>query len=368
MGKKKDEEVSEEKYEFIPADFDEDAFIHKEMIGFKTTVTMFLMGILAAVVSWGLFIAVGGAKVGWLLGMAVFGVFFLALKPLYKQLRIDISHYQRREWLGTGFLLFFTWLAFWLIFINPPLSDFAEPQVELYASPGVATVGGSVVIDVFYTDNAGVTDREFTLMGPDGIIADETQLEHVTGPHYRYTARNLTAGSYTTSAIGTDSKGLAGNGTASFEVRADIIKVEVGDLRTAAGTVIVKVPLEPSQVYLVRIDVEGSDNPVYMEYVERTGGWEALANFDGWLPDQQNNFTVVVVEKNRFHGNLLIAGGIMTDGPHTAQVGDVGDYKGGVPKKANPTNAPVKDVPSAGVALLAVGLLGTAVVVRRRRA
>ncbi len=367
MGKKKEEDVSEEKYEFIPADFDEDAFIHKEMIGFKTTVTMFLVGILAALVSWGLFTSVGGAKVGWLIGMAVFGVFFLALKPIYRALRIDISHYQRREWIGTGFLLFFTWLAFWLIFINPPVSDFAEPQVEIYASPGVAAVGDSVVVDVFYTDNAGVKDREFQLNGPNGPLATEGNLTHVGGPHYQFVAQNLVAGTYTTSAIGTDAKGLAGNGTATFEVRADLVKVEVGDLRTAAGAVIVKVPLEPSQVYAVRIDVQGSSTPVFMEYVDRIGGWEATNNFEGWLDNQQNNFSVVVVEKNRFHGNLLIEGGIMTDGPHTVQVSDVGDYKGGVPKKANPTVAPMKDVPGVGAALLAVGLIGTAVVVRRRR-
>ncbi|MFA5944900.1 MAG: hypothetical protein WC876_10595, partial [Candidatus Thermoplasmatota archaeon] len=102
-------------YEFIPPDFDEDAFIHREMVSFRTTLLLFLWGIVAAAVSWGAFAAMGGVKTGWLVGLGIAAVFFLGLKSVFTMLKVDIKHFGRREWLGTGALYFFTWLSFFII-------------------------------------------------------------------------------------------------------------------------------------------------------------------------------------------------------------------------------------------------------------
>lgn len=369
MGKKRVEEgEQEEGYEFLPPDFDEDAFIHKEMVGFRTTLTLFVAGILAAVVSWGLFIAVDGARVGWLIGMGVFAVFFAVLKPLYKALRIDISHYKRREWIGSAFLLFFTWLAFWLILINPPVSDFAEPDVAVYASPGVTETGGDVRIDVFYKDNDAVRQREFQVLGPDGaVLADAGDLERVGGPHYRYTATGLSAGTYTYTAAGTDDGGRTGTANGTFEVRAEVLEVVVQDLTSPTGTVFVSVPLRPEEIYAVYLDIEGQDDNVYLEHDEALGGWRATRNFQGWQAGN-NTFTVVVEQPNRFEGQTLVPGGtIRSDQTHTAQVSQPGDYDDSIPRRANPTAAPAHDVPGVALPLVAGGLLAAAFVVRRRR-
>lgn len=368
MGKKKVEEEKEEGYEFLPPDFDEDAFIHKEMVGFRTTVTLFVVGIAAALVSWGLFMTVEGARVGWLIGMGVFAVFFALLKPLYARLHIDVSHYKRREWLGSAFLLFFTWLAFWLIFINPPISDFAAPDVAAFASPGVATVGDEVRLDLFYTDNDAIQDRGFQLTGPDGsILATDRDLERISHNHYQFNARNLTAGTYTYIASGTDAKKLVGSDNGTFEVRSQVLEVLVEDLTSPTGTVFVSVPLEPSEVYAVYLDIEGQDAHVFLEHDETLGGWKATRNFKGWR-EGNNTFTVVVEQPNRFQGQIPVQGGIITSSQsHTVEVAQPGDYAKSIPSRPNPTTAPSHDVPGPALPLLAASLVVAAFVVRRRR-
>ncbi len=366
MGKKKEDDVQEEGYDFIPPDFDEDAFIHKEMVSFRTTLTLFVVGIVAALASWGLFAAVDGARVGWLLGMVVFAVFFALLKPLYRWRKIDISHYKRREWIGSAFLLFFTWLGIWLVLLNPPFSDFAEPDVAAYANPGVAPVGGDVVIDVFYTDNEGVESFAFLLTGPDGPVAVEEH--HVTGPHYQYVADDLAAGTYTFQATGADATGREGHDNGTFEVRAEVLEVFVQDLTNPTAAVVVSLPLDPEAVYAAYLDL-GGDDRVYLEYEEKVNGWQATRAHAGWS-EGNNTFGVVVEQRNQFHHDtLLIPGGVVRDdGPYTVEVQGPGDYQGGRPGEPNPTVAPVRSVPGPGVALLAVGLVALAFVARRRRA
>lgn len=369
MGKKRAEEPEEtEGYEFIPPDFDEDAFIHKEMVGFKTTLAVFLVGILAAVVSWGLFLAVDGARVGWLIGLAVFTAFFAALKPLYRALRIDVSHYKRREWIGSAFLLFFTWLAFWLILINPPVSDFAAPDVAAYASPGVTQTGGEVRFDVFYKDNEGVRERQFELVGPDGAtLATTDDLRRIDDTHYRYTATGLGAGTYTYTAAGTDARGHVGQANGTVEVRDQALEVFTGDLTTPTGSVVVSMPLEPGQVYAAYLDLEGGDGRVYLEHDEKVGGWTATRNFAGWQAGN-NTFTVVVEQPNRFEGQTLVPGGVIrSDRTYEVQVNQPGDYSGSIPDRPNRVRAPAHDVPGPGLPLLLAGVVAVAVVARRRR-
>ncbi|MGB1697177.1 MAG: hypothetical protein ACPHK8_02125, partial [Thermoplasmatota archaeon] len=115
MAKDEANDAKGEEYQFEIPDFDEEAFIHKEMTSFRTTAVLFAWGILAALLSWGIFVAVDGAKTAWYLGLAVVIGFLYALRIVYPKLNIDVAHFKRREWMGTGFLLFFTWLAFFIL-------------------------------------------------------------------------------------------------------------------------------------------------------------------------------------------------------------------------------------------------------------
>lgn len=366
--KGEEEPEDEEDYEFVPPDFDEDAFIHKEMVSFRTTVTLILVGIAAALVSWGVFAAMGGGDGAWYVGLLIWGLSVAGLIPLYRVLRFDISHYGKREWLGTGFLSFFTWLAFFMLVINPPFSDFAEPQVDAFVSPNVVPADQDVTLDLFINDNDGIRSFSFELVADNGtVVADEGDLESRGGGHFRFRAP-LAGGTFKYTAGAEDVNGLASQREGTFVVRPDPLDVEVGDLTSATGTVFVTVPAD-LRVYAVYADFDGDvatqDDRVYLERDESLGGWKASRNFAGWQQGE-NNFTIIVEERNRFHSQTLVEGGVIKDGPHTATVENPGEYDDSVPGRSNPTDPPVRGVPGFEVPLLVAGLLVVAFLVRRR--
>src|SRR5207244_2160850 len=38
--------------------------------------------------------------------------------------------FKRRDWIGHGITYFFSWLAFWIILLNPPFSDHVPPTIQ----------------------------------------------------------------------------------------------------------------------------------------------------------------------------------------------------------------------------------------------
>lgn len=364
---------ADEEYEFVPADFDEDGFIHKEMVSFRTTSILFLWGIIAAAVSWLLFGLVDGAKVGFLIGLGVAAVFGFALKWLYPRLKVDIKHFGRREWLGTGFLFFFTWLAFFILAINPPVSDYAPPRVDVHAAPAVQQAGSDVVLDAFYEDNTRVASHALTVRGPAGDVplADED----LGRGHHRYVATALPAGIYVVEARATDLRGHANNVTLRFTVVETALGVYLPDgalLDAPNDEVFVQVGAgipactskkhESPCVRTVALDLLGGAR-VNLEYNAAKGGWGATANHAGWSAGA-NNFTVQAELIGSYvGGNTFVPGGTLTSGPHTLNVSaPIGTYE---PKVLAQPAAPVRSVPGIELPLVAVGLLGL-VLLRRR--
>lgn len=365
-----------EDYEFIPADFDEDAFIHREMVSFRTTSILFLWGIVAALVSWGLFAAVDGAKVGWLLGLGVATVFGLALKWIYPRLKADIKHFGKREWLGTGFLFFFTWLAFFIIAVNPPVSDFAPPRVDLLAGPPVQQAGGTVVIDVFYEDNDRVASHDFLVTGPNGDIV--APLEDLGRGHYRATLTDLDAGIYMATAQAEDANGHPGETTLTFtvvETALDVFLPDGARFDAPQDALLVQVPGLPAckarkgggmveEPCLRTVYLEKADGGIVtLEFATAEGGWRATSNFDGWAQGN-NTFTVVAQIRGVHTGSAFVDGGELREGPYSIDVtAPLGEY---APKVIGQPGAPMRSVPGVGVVALGVGLLALAAFARRR--
>lgn len=361
-------------YEFIPADFDEDGFIHKEMVSFRTTSLLFVWGIVAAAVSWALFGLVDGAKVGFLIGLGVAAVFGVALKWIYPRLKVDIKHFGRREWLGTGFLFFFTWLAFFILAINPPVSDYAPPRVDLHAAPAVQQVGSDVVLEAFYEDNTHVASHALTLTGPDGTVT--LQDEDLGRGHHRYVATGLPAGIYLVEATATDSRGHSNNATLQFNVVEKALGVylpDAGALDAPNDEVFVQVGAgipactkkahDAPCVRTVRLDL-GNGAQVNLEYDAAKGGWGATANHAGWTAGA-NTFTVQAELIGSYvGGGTFVPGGQLQAGPHTVNVtAPIGTYEPTV--LAQPT-APTRNVPALELPLLAIGLAALVAIARRK--
>ncbi|MES2155078.1 MAG: hypothetical protein V4510_08085 [bacterium] len=373
----KDEPAGE--YEFKLPDFDEDQFIHREMVSFKTTSILFVWGIVAAAVSWAAYSMRGGdANTGWLLGLIICAVSGFALKWLFPKFGADISHFKRREWTGTGFMFFFTWLAFFMVAINPPISDFAGPQVILGADPPIQLTNGTVSLSMLAIDNDRVAEHhlEITRAGDSNLIAAP-----VSGGSggVQWTNVTLPNGHYIAAGIATDGHGHTTTTKVHFNVttpggdfRIELpqpavlsatssIRVHVGAFPPCDGANYGRHPclrtvgLHLANGNVVAMDADG----------ERPGDWKTDANSKGWSRGV-NNFTVEAQFLNHFEGAHSIPGGrIVLPTTYSVDVTvDAGSHEAGVPGDLSSRQLVV---PHLEVAALLVVLLVGAIIARRHR-
>lgn len=118
MGKSKRDEKAVEKdgdYEFKLPDFDEKAFIRREVLGakasFYTIAVGVLAGVLATVVS---LVAPERWQLGWL---PIFGS-MLALRPVLQRFGFGEESTTWKAMAGSSFMLFFTALSIWIVGVN----------------------------------------------------------------------------------------------------------------------------------------------------------------------------------------------------------------------------------------------------------
>ena len=147
--------------DWAPPEFDEVKFMHTEMRAARSTIAVVLWTVPAALLSYGLTVS-GVAVVAFFAGI---GMMFL-LKWILPILRIDVSEYKQKDWLGHGATFFFSWLAFWILLLNPPFADLTSPTIVSVSIDGVplgcdggvdTKAGGNNTISVVAGDNVGVT-------------------------------------------------------------------------------------------------------------------------------------------------------------------------------------------------------------------
>jgi hypothetical protein len=368
-----DRKDGKDDYQFVPPDFDEEAFIHRELVSFKTTTILFVWGIVAAAASWAAFVAVGGTDMGWVIGLGLCALFGYALRFLFPRLGADVAHFKRKEWVGTGFLFFFTWLSFFILAVNPPITDVAPPQVLLHAGPAVQQAGAPVTVDVMATDNQRVAGMEVHVKR-DGADLD-VPFTAVAPDHLRGTLP-AAEGRYTITATATDPKGHAGHQVANVTI-GNVLQATWPTGNTLAkptDQVLVTIKGVPAcaEDYdkgrtfdcLRTVQLHGDGVPaVPLEYSSSDGGWRATPNFAGWT---QGNHTYRVVAEypTHFLGVRPVAGGNIT-GPQQALtiLLPAGDHQVAIPPE--PTQRAV-NVPGPSIGLLAVALVGLALLARRR--
>jgi hypothetical protein len=124
--KKRKDKEPEEKYEFKPPEFDERQFLIDEMSTTKRMVLLVTYGAIFGVIA-GLFtIMFKNGYLGFLVLVAG-----AALIRYYLQLMgIDLSKFTKKTWAESAFSFFFTFLAIWLIAVNPPFYDGVGPEIN----------------------------------------------------------------------------------------------------------------------------------------------------------------------------------------------------------------------------------------------
>ncbi len=373
------EDKGSDDYEFEVPDFDEDAFIHKELVSFKTTGVLFAWGIVSALVSWGLWEATGANKTGWYLGIGIMVAFAYLLRFVYKALKIDISHFGRREWFGTFFLLFFAWLSFFILFINPPISDHADPTAAVFAAPSIQQEGGDVNLALFAADNLRVDHVEFLLQQGARTIATEDDLTVAGDGYWTYSLPAVAAGEYTYTFTVEDSRDNSASVEGKVTVKRQAVKVGLPDdgrLSSLSGEVRVVVddlkPCAGGQIRdggnclrTVYLDLDNGQK-VHLQWDEANTRWEASSSFTGWS-EGTNTFRVVAEQSNQFQGHHTIEGGnLVLPGPFNVTVeGTVGDYEPKVIPEV--TDPPITRQTPGFEALVVVGVLAAFAFAARRK-
>jgi hypothetical protein len=125
--------------DWAPPAFDEVTYMQTEIAAARVAVITIGWAFVGAAVS---FFLSFNAALAFLAGIAVaFGLYFVL--PL---IGIDIKPFKRRDWAGHGVTYFFSWLAFWILFLNPPFGDFADPTIQgMSASPFHAGYAGKLL-------------------------------------------------------------------------------------------------------------------------------------------------------------------------------------------------------------------------------
>lgn len=358
-------------YEFTAPDFDEASFIHKEMVSFRTTAILFVWGIIAAAVSWGLYFV--QPAMGWVLGLGVCALFGVALKVLFPRLGADIAHFKRREWTGVGFLFFFTWLSFFLVAVNPPVTDIAAPHVFLDAMPA-QQAGGNVVVEMLATDNAHLVAQELRVERI-GTGTTNATVEDLGNGHMRATLLAAAPGTYRAVATARDDRNPHSQENVTFVV-GNVLRVNLpssGSL-DLTNTVVVhvdgQVPCSDADVAAATTCIRSvalrhtdGSGEVLLAFDDDVDAWGATSTYKGWKAGN-NTVQAVAQFQQRFLGAQRIDGGEIVGATVTVNVPEpTGTHE--VVLKPQPAHRAVK-VPGPELGLLAVGVLALAFVARRK--
>ncbi|MFW6040259.1 MAG: hypothetical protein ACOC85_00305 [Thermoplasmatota archaeon] len=126
MAKRKKKEEKDEDLDFEFPEFDRLKYMKEEIKKGKSVMACVAIAPLFSFLSFQIFVISEQWLFGFLVGIV--GIFILGYYLDF--IRIDTSHFGKKEWATNGAMFFFTWLAVWIILMNPPVSDFADPQVD----------------------------------------------------------------------------------------------------------------------------------------------------------------------------------------------------------------------------------------------
>ena len=131
-GEEEEEEEDKKKPAFKPPEFDETEFLQTENRSAKLIYISLSVAFAAGLVTYGFMSLLHAMDVDALftIPLVVPVLFFGLTVYLFKRFGIDIKNLEWKKWLENGIMYFVAWFAVWLVSMNPPFSDFAEPQIS----------------------------------------------------------------------------------------------------------------------------------------------------------------------------------------------------------------------------------------------
>jgi hypothetical protein len=124
--KRKKEKEADEKYEFVPPEFDEKQFLTDEIVTTKRVVLIILYGMVFGILA---AFATTATKNGYF-GLIILVVGAFLIKYFFATLKFDLSKFTKRTWAESVMWFFFTFLAIWILVVNPPFVDYIAPEIK----------------------------------------------------------------------------------------------------------------------------------------------------------------------------------------------------------------------------------------------
>lgn len=192
MVKKKAKKDEEEEEEFGPPPFDEKAFYSGEMETAKATIITAILGILIAAVSTGVYAATHDFTIGVALGLGA----AIVIKPLLDRLKVNTTGWGITKWGTSAFSYLTCWLAFWILFVNPPIMDLSAPILK-DQTPQTQELGSHIRLDIWAVDNTEITSLSAKITRPDYTEQTFTDFMQDSGHLFRLDLNFNATGNYT---------------------------------------------------------------------------------------------------------------------------------------------------------------------------
>jgi len=194
MAKKKRRipEEKEEKYEFIPPEFDEKEFLIKDLHVTKISWMVTILSIIMGVVAYFFSEMTAEMAVGFLILM----VSLLGLKQLLAIMRFDMSEVDNKGMVGNYLLFTFLFLGVWIMCMNSPIGDHSNPIIENLSVGYENTSGYEFAVleqNIYSLSGSGTISLNISAM-----VADNGQLSEVVifwkgSGESEFTRYNMTA-------------------------------------------------------------------------------------------------------------------------------------------------------------------------------
>jgi hypothetical protein len=172
-------------------EFDERDFMRTEMRNALMMVGAVFLAVMMAIVAGILTWVMKDARIPFALGM----LGFLLLRFLYNLMKLDISDVEKGKWAGTLFSYFLTFVAIWVLLINPPLIDLIPPTIE-DQTPDYQELESEVAIKVYIEDNQEIGEVTITVTNPDKTYIDTTPMEKLGRNKFKYVIEEPMLGRY----------------------------------------------------------------------------------------------------------------------------------------------------------------------------
>jgi hypothetical protein len=110
--------------EWTAPEFDEVGYMRTEIEAARAAVIVIAWAVVGAFVAFLLYSV--HPALAFVAGIAVaFGLYFI-----FPMVGVKVSGFKRRDWTTHGITYFFSWLAFWILLLNPPFGDFTPPTIQ----------------------------------------------------------------------------------------------------------------------------------------------------------------------------------------------------------------------------------------------